>query len=380
MGIIELLKSAYIHYRTQSLKNMGIKTPRKIVVFESDDWGSIRMPSLATRDRLMKNGVLLQSPQSYDLYDTLASEEDLIGLIETLNSVRDKNNNPAVITLDTIVANPDFDRILQSDFTEYYYEPFTDTLKRYPRHSKSFKLWKEGIAQKVFYPQFHGREHLNVQLWLKCLKYGDPSAHTAFKEGVFSMRCFINGRAQRVLEAYNAFSIDDYPFMESSIKDGLDLFERIFGFRSKSMIAPCYTWDEPVERAAYESGVLFLQGTVFNNHSHFYSESKSTKSPRIMGHYNHHGQLQLVRNCIFEPSQNPKYGKDRCLHDIEHQFKLNHPAVVSCHRLNFIGDLVPENRDRNLREFKDMLNIIVKKWPDVEFMSSDQLGRLLLGQ
>jgi hypothetical protein len=32
---------------------LGWKTKRKIVVFESDDWGSIRMPTNQIRDRLI---------------------------------------------------------------------------------------------------------------------------------------------------------------------------------------------------------------------------------------------------------------------------------------------------------------------------------------
>ena len=32
----------------------------------------------------------------------------------------------------TIVANPDFSKIRDSDFSEYFYESFAETLKRYP--------------------------------------------------------------------------------------------------------------------------------------------------------------------------------------------------------------------------------------------------------
>ena len=377
MKPLNYIKAIHSHLRVRRLERRGIRVPQHVVVFESDDWGSIRMPSLATRESLITKGVMLQSPNTYDYVDTLASERDLMALMETLDSVRDSKGNPAVITLDTIVANPNFERIKESGFNQYFYEPFTETLKRYPHHGNSFSLWKEGMDKKLFRPQFHGREHLNVQLWLKCLKAGDSSALFAFEEGCFSMKCLINGRMQRVLEAYNAQTAEEYAFMQQSIKEGLVLFEKIFGYRSESMIAPCYTWDEPIEKAAMDCGVKYLQGNVLNSHSFYYSQSSPHQTPRIMGKRNLFGQVHLVRNCLFEPTQVSKYNKDRCLRDISRQFRLHHPAIVSCHRLNFIGDLVPENRDKNLKEFKELLKTIIKVWPDVEFMSSDQLGAYL---
>ena len=43
----------------------GWKTDHKIVVIESDDWGSIRMPSTETLNHLLKNSVKL-TPKAGD--------------------------------------------------------------------------------------------------------------------------------------------------------------------------------------------------------------------------------------------------------------------------------------------------------------------------
>lgn len=147
----------------------GWRTDRKIVVIESDDWGSIRMASKQTYDSLIQRGIRLDQ-WSYNKYDSLASESDLSALFDVLCSVKDKNGNHAKITANTIVANPDFDKIKESGYLSYHYEPFTETLKKYPNHSGSFELWKQGMDAKIFRPQFHGREHLNVNRWMKALK------------------------------------------------------------------------------------------------------------------------------------------------------------------------------------------------------------------
>ena len=74
------------------LKNLpGFRTSRKIVVIESDDWGSIRMPSGQVSDKLLKKG-LIRENDPYSRLDTLADEDDLNHLFEVLGKHKDKNN------------------------------------------------------------------------------------------------------------------------------------------------------------------------------------------------------------------------------------------------------------------------------------------------
>jgi hypothetical protein len=42
-----------------------------------------------------------------------------------------------------------------------------------------------------------------------------------------------------------------------------------------------------------------------------------------------------------------------------------------------MGSLDEKNRRDNLILFKDLLRRIIKQWPDVEFMTSDQLGDMI---
>ena len=164
----------------------GWRTNRKIMVIESDDWGSIRMPSKAVYESLIHQGIQVDK-LSYNRYDSLACEDDLTSLFEVLYLVKDKNGNPAVITANTIVANPDFVKIKDSGFNHYFYEPFTETLKRYPKHEKSFELWQQGIKSGIFKPQFHGREHLNVARWMQALRLNTGNARLAFANQMFDL-------------------------------------------------------------------------------------------------------------------------------------------------------------------------------------------------
>jgi hypothetical protein len=135
-----------MNFKESILKNVsnipGTILNKKIVVIESGDWGSIRMPSVKTYNDLKGKGLDLDSGGSkrYNLNDTLASSEDLVGLFELLGSFKDNKGNNPLFTAVSLVANPDFDKIKANNFQEYYWEPFTETLNKYESIS-SFSAW-----------------------------------------------------------------------------------------------------------------------------------------------------------------------------------------------------------------------------------------------
>jgi len=61
----------------------GWNTKRKIVVFDSDDWGSIRMPSGEAYDSLLRKGIRVDLCP-YNRNDSLATSEDLESLFHVL--------------------------------------------------------------------------------------------------------------------------------------------------------------------------------------------------------------------------------------------------------------------------------------------------------
>lgn len=123
MTIREYLAKNYINSR-------GWRTEHKYVLFESDDWGSIRMPSRVFYESLVSQGYPV-SEHYFDRYDALESGCDLSALFEVLSSVKDSNGNPAVFTPLCVVANPDFCRIRKSGFKEYFYEATSETYLQY---------------------------------------------------------------------------------------------------------------------------------------------------------------------------------------------------------------------------------------------------------
>lgn len=109
------------------------------------------------------------------------------------------------------------------------------------------------------------------------------------------------------------------------------------------------------------------------------------ENPKYHYHYlgkkNQLGQLSLVRNAIFEPSLFRLEINDpvsHCLAEMDIAFKLKKPAIISCHRINFAGFLDAANRDRTLKLLSLLLKNAIKRWPNIEFFHSAELGRIII--
>lgn len=343
----------------------GFKTKRRIIVFESDDWGSIRMPSKNVYVKLKHAGINVDK-SAYCKYDSLESNSDLENLFEILTKFKDEKGNHPVITANTVVANPDFEKIKNADFQEYYYEPFTETLKKYPNHDKVFDYYKLGIKKGIFYPQFHGREHVNVELWLQLLKENNLAFKLAFENKMWGLSNDIFTNLPKSIQA--TFDSVNEVFLSNSMMDGLNLFEQLFGFRSKSFIANNFIWDTSLNNTLYSNGVEILQGMKYQILPK--TENKKRKLIRhYLGEKNNIGQYYLIRNCSFEPSiDNLDFNKT--LNEISNAFFWNKPAIISTHRINFMGELSEVNRSNNLKQMDMLIKNIIKKWPNIEFMTT----------
>lgn len=354
----------------------GWTTNRKLIIIESDDWGSIRMPSKGAYSAMLKEGVRVNECP-YCSYDSLESEEDLQALFDVLTSVKDSKGNHAVITANAIMANPDFEKIEQSGFKEYHYELFTETYKRYPQHKNSFNLLKEGIQTKIFIPQLHGREHVNVHRWMRALQNGSEETLKAFKLNLFGISTTITNEKRK--SYMPAFDFDDESEMAKHtdiVKDAVSIFEQLMGYRSVSFVAPNYTWHNSLEKDLDSAGIKTIQGSKFQMVPQQGAPYKKVK--HYTGQKNNLGQIYTSRNCLFEPSEaKTRDWVTNCLNEINIAFRWKKPAIISSHRLNFIGSIAEENRTKNLEMLKVLLNSILKKWPDAEFISSADLAELM---
>jgi len=356
----------------------GWRTNRKIIVIESDDWGSIRMPSREAYEKCLKAGYPIDR-NAYERFDSLESNDDLELLFETLSEFTDQHDNHPVITANCLVANPDFEKIKESGFQSYFYETVNETFKRNPSTNRGFELWKEGQDTGLFKMQFHGREHLNVGLFMRALHEKNVDVLYAFDLGMPGIMSKSNGDiGNYFVEATYFKTQHEKSEILNAMLDGLDIFEHLLGFKSASLIPPNYTWSNDFNEAVLQKGVKYFQGYSKIREPQM-NGNPSVYHTYFLGQKNISGQLNLIRNTNFEPTLSKKtdLALNNCLRDISVAFAMRKPAVISTHRINYIGGIFPSNRDANLKLLNSFLMQLVKNWPEVEFMASDSLGNLI---
>ncbi len=368
--------STFKYSISKNLVNIpGWFTNRKIIVIESDDWGSIRMPSNGVYSSLLKNGIRVNECP-YCSNDSRETAEDLEMLYETLLSVKDKNNNPGKVTANFLVANPDFDAIERSNYQNYSFKRL-DQDESYG--ANMIKLVLQGNDSGLFHPQSHGREHLNIRKWMELLKAGSKETRLAFNYKVYGISTKITEeKRSSYLAAFDFETKEEQEQLNVIAKESLEIFKEIFGYQSKSFIFPNYIWDRSLEKTLFENGVKYLQGNFLHRYI-LHNGKKGNMRLRCIGFTSKSGLINLSRNVHFEPTLNPKNNNSikTAIKSIETAFVWNKPAIISAHRLNFMGSLHPDNRDRNLLLLKQLLILAQQKWPDIEFMSSDELGDLI---
>lgn len=355
----------------------GWRTKRKIVVIESDDWGSVYMPDRKTLEILRAKGIPLKS--HYLNNDTLESNEDMEMLFGVLGKHTDSTGRKVVMTGVNVVANPDFEKIKDNGFRKYEYELFTETAKRFPESDRIDDLWQQGIRERLLVPVFHGREHLNVQRWMRLLQQGDETIKLAFEYGVSTPGKGLYGQQLPNLRA--AFDIDtigDIPYLREVISTGMEAFKKLFGYTSAFFIPTNGPFNNSLEEFIAKEGVKYIGTGKIQREPLGGGEYK--KHFRYIGKRNAYGQIYLTRNCFFEPnSWEQSRNKDwvgSCMKEIEIAFRCHKPATISSHRVNYMGTINPENRENGLKKLDILLTEIIKRWPDVEFMTSVELGEL----
>jgi hypothetical protein len=351
-----------------------------LIVFESDDWGSIRMPSLSVRNELGKNYPSIhQNP--YLCFDSLESNDDLTALFNLLQKHKDSFGRNVVITANCIGQNPDFEEIRNNRFRKYTGQDFFQTFSQYNGCSQSFRLEKDALKNGLFFPQFHGREHLNVYRWMKALQHGDKELMNAFNHRMisFSRKETKSPCISQYMDAMNVNGQQQMDELISFTLDGLRLFRETWGYAAETMIAPCYFWHPLLENAVQDFGVRAFQGLRVQKIPGLKGDPYGyTKRKRRLGERNANGQYYLVRNAFFEPSTNQNLNwVESCLAQISKSIKSCGVAIVSVHRLNFIGSIDKENRDKNLRLFNMLLEAIPELFKQYSYGTSADVVKWL---
>ena len=361
-------------------KNLvGWRTKRKIVVISVDDYGNVRIDSKRALDAMQRDGLSLEG--RFDALDTLETRQDLEALYEVLTSVTDKNGRHAVFTPFAMPCNINFERMAETGYRVYHYELLPVTFEKLSEqqpqaYSGAWELVREGIRSGIYIPLFHGREHLNLMVLEEKLKRKDPALLTALANRSYPGLGPTGYPSVSQMAAFDFWEFNENERFHEIILDGLNRFEEVYGYRSDHFNPPGGREHPAIHGTLKESGVSYLD-TPFIKSEH-QGKGKYKKIFNYTGKRNREGQTYLVRNVVFEPTENR--GIDwvaYSLKQVEAAFRWNRPAIISSHRVNFCGHIDQDNRKEGLRALRDLLTKITHRWPEVEFMAANELAKLV---
>ena len=374
MASLADVKSATLRLATNL---RGWKTRRKLLVIESDDWGAIRMPGPDAWKRLLKAGIRVDLSR-YDSLDCLENRDDFQALMNVIDAHRDASGRPATFTFNTVMGNPAFEAIERGSFEHFHHQHLFESYRHY--HGQDLEDdWRNAMDGGLIRPQFHAREHLNSPLWMADLKAGHQETRQAFREGFYGLKTRTGSpRQQNYLAAHWPDTPEHLETIGQILEDGLNQFTDTFGFSPATFISCNYVWPEALEGHLARRGVKFIQ----TQRGHRQPDPHQGGRIRIRRHYtgqkNDHGQRYGVRNVLFEPYLDTNIDwASRALAEISQAFRLNRPAVICSHRINYVGGMDMAHRDRGLEHLDRLLAGVQQRWPQVEFVTSEKILQLM---
>lgn len=363
-----------------NLKNIrGFRTKRKILVLSVDDYGNVRLHNKKAREELDKIG--LKAKSRFDAYDTLETREDLEVLYDTLTSVKDINDRNAVLTAFAMPCNIDFEKIIESNFSNYDYEYLPETFKKLENidkisYAKTWNLWQEGIERAIMVPQFHGREHLNLKIFNDQLEAKNEQFLNVLRNRSYTSLSSINYKTINYTAAFDFWDVTENEKMKEVLTDGIVAFERVFGIQPRVFMPPTSNIHQSHLPLLKSLGIDFIDTNLI--HKQHQGLGKYKKTYNFTGKKLQTKQINLVRNVVFEPTSNQSIDwVNYAFRQIEAAFFWSRPANISSHRVNFCGYIDKKNRTTGINDLKELLKKVVQKWPDVEFMSAHELGDLI---
>lgn len=82
----------------------------------------------------------------------------------------------------------------------------------------------------------------------------------------------------------------------------MELFEKIFGFRSTTFIANNFIWSPEIEICLFNGGVRYMQGMKYQLLPLENNISRRKMRRHYFGERSDSGVYFGIRNCFFEPS------------------------------------------------------------------------------
>lgn len=326
---------------------------KKYIVIESDDWGMELSISIDGINYIKKKYGI----ENFTRWttDSLETVEDITLLFDLLSQYKNRFTSPPVITANFITHNIDYNN---SDSLSFI--PLTVHLKEKP---DIIAKYRKGINDKIFHPQLHGYCHYDTSKLISF--YLSDEGRELFNIGFLSGKSTIRGNLGQFRSEFSKNNVE----VKNKLTLAIEEFYNLFNFYPKSIIPSHFILDRKYFEILVNNGIKAIQASnrLINSSGRRYRKIYFRKQ---------NGFIWIPRNARLDPHPDYNFNSESCIFDIELAFKYDVPAVIDFHRVNIAGRYNNNYRDKSLEELKKVLSYISKHWPDVKFITSEELLKI----
>ncbi|MFN8586270.1 MAG: hypothetical protein U0704_00575 [Candidatus Eisenbacteria bacterium] len=303
----------------------------KAVVLQSDDWGLCAWVPDEQAHRVLAGQPAFRSEagQRYGR-STLESAADVKRLEALLLEFRGADGLPPVWQANTIVAAPDWTRLVPPMF-EVSELPVTGLDALPPRWARPglVAAYRHAEAAGVWCAELHGLHHLPETAWLHALRRGQHDARAAHEH--------LSPICAAVEESSEYDATEPRETRARVLREALRRFGELFGRAPGSFCPPDYRFDDWLEGEAESLGLTTLQGKPEQSGGRWTALRRrwlGLQFPHTNG-----VRFYLPPRIAFEPrggaDANGRVGVDAAHRGAREAWGRGRPAIVSSHRLNY---------------------------------------------
>jgi hypothetical protein len=286
----------------------------------------------------------------WDFYG-LETEEDLEELGSCLESIRDRDGNPACVTANFVMANADLRGMRACAYREFIWKsidagfpaPWTDRLA---------DTYRSLVERGVFYPGLHGFTHFNIPAFLASLRENSALGEMARRLAQRDVPYMASLTPQFNFALLDSRAGDGrlLPIEAQAewLEQGISLFRDTFGFTPVTFCAPGYRADEDTRREAARNGIRVMQVA-------------GKQIPMMCDDY-----LLLVRNLAFEPALSGGANMSDLLRSARQAVAAGVPIIVCSHSINYLSRFNAKAQFSR-RLLKELLERLRDEFPDLRF-------------
>jgi hypothetical protein len=350
---------------------LGKRLPKKYVVFAIDDYGNTRVPA---KDPILNTN----STNRFDLVDTLETRTDLELLFEVLKSVTDQYGNHAVFTPFSLTHNVNVESLLDGEFAV---ELLPDTFKKLSNsnpenYSGAWETLNVGMEEGIFAPEFHGREHFSYDMVKKLWdEFPEFRKEVMIKKGLYDIDHWNSKYNGRWNSSFSYFNGADVGSFKNILSEGVQAFRSVYGKSPKAFTPPGQEFPTQLISYCSKLGLKAIDRPFLTVKSW---DKKKSYQLNINWLGKGEEPTRIVRNIVFEPALDGYLSSiSRVISDVGKAFNHKKPVIISSHRANFCGAIDERYRQKGLLNLRLLLNELLKKHPDVCFVSYAVLVELI---